>query len=65
MEGGRLTSVSEDIAVSFLRSQIVTLNTIIENIEKRSIVNDFANEHLKRVEKNLRSIRKLFFNSNS
>ena len=64
MNGERLTNVDEDIAVSFLKSQIRVLENIIDGIEKRSYANDFANENLKRVEKNLRWIRKLFFTSN-
>ena len=64
MNGERLTSVNEDIIVSFLRSQIKTLENIIESVEKRNDMSDFAHENLKRIEKNLRWIRKLFFTSN-
>lgn len=52
-----------DMLVSLLRSQIVTLEGILKNIEQGNSIDEYADAGIKRVEKNLRWLRKLFTNS--
>ena len=46
-----------------LRAQINSLQNILRSIEEGGVVEDYMYENLKVVEKNLRWLRKLFFNN--
>ncbi len=59
----RLTNSNLDIIVSMLRTQIDALEKLQKSIEEEHAVGNYAHESVKRVEKNLRWLRKLFFNN--
>ena len=60
---GRLTGFSIDIVVRLLRSQISALENLRQSIEQDHSFDDYAQESIKGVEKNLRWLRELFTNN--
>ena len=54
-----MSSLRKDYVASYLRSQMNTLKAVLEAMEdSNSIEDNYANESLKRVEINIRSLRK-------
>ena len=58
-----MSSLRKDYVASYLRSQMDTLKAVLEAMEdSNSIEDNYANESLKRVEINIRNLRKSFQN---
>ena len=56
-------NIHEDLVVSFLRSQMKRLDKILNHIEEGNDINTYVNESIKCVEKDLRWLRKFYFNN--
>ena len=52
---------SEDLIAGLLRKQIQDLNNILRDVEAGKPSKDYAHENLKRVEQQLRWLRKIWF----
>jgi len=53
------SSLNKDYVASHLRSQLCTLRSVLKSIESQNLLeSDYASESLKRVEINLRKLRK-------
>ena len=60
----RVSTSQKDLIASNLRSQISSLKTVLEDMEgSEKIEESYAFDSLKRIEKNLRYIRKLYANN--
>jgi hypothetical protein len=54
-----MSSLRKDYVASYLRSQVSTLRAVLEAMENSNMIeDDFANESLKRVEINIKNLRK-------
>ncbi len=59
-----MSSLQKDFVASFLRSQVVALQRVLETIENSSRSEDvYVKESINRVEKELRRLRKLYRNN--
>ena len=56
-------NIHEDLFVSFLRSQTNSLQKVLTHIEQGNEINGYVDENLKSVEKDLRRLRKFYFNN--
>ena len=56
-------NIHEDLFVSFLRSQTSSLQKVLTHIEQGNEINSYVDENLKSVEKDLRRLRKFYFNN--
>ena len=54
-------SIYSDVILRILRSQVLQLTKIIEYLEEGNHINDYVNENTKSIEKNLRWLRKFYF----
>ena len=63
MEAMSENNIHEDLVASFLRSQRKRLDKILDHIEQGNDINDYVNENIKCVEKDLRWLRKFYFNN--
>ena len=55
--------VKKDLMVRLLQSQIQILNKVLHHIEQNNPINGYVEENLKSVEKELRWVRKFYFNN--
>ncbi len=53
-----------DFVMSLLRSQVETLNDVVVSIERSNTIGEHVEVNLKRVETNIRGLRKLFAENN-
>lgn len=59
-----MTNLQKDVVASFLRSQLSTLQSVLETIENSDILDDsYVEDSLSLVEKGLRRIRKSYMNN--
>ncbi len=59
-----MTNLQKDVVASFLRSQLSTLQSVLETIENSDILDDsYVEDSLSLVEKGLRRIRKSYINN--
>ena len=63
MTAESVTSQNSDVNATLLRIQIQILKTLLKNIEQKNDIDENTNESIKKVEKNLRWLRKLSLNS--
>ena len=56
-------NLSEDLFVSSLRSQIDLLMKVLNHVETGNPINDYVAENMKAVEKDIRWLRKISFNT--
>ena len=56
-------NLSEDLFASSLRSQINILMNVLNHIETGNPINDYVAENLRTVEKDIRWLRKISFNT--
>ena len=56
-------NLSEDLFVSSLRSQIDLLMKVLNHVETGNPINDYVAENMKAVEKDIRWLRKVSFNT--
>ena len=62
MRGQYLAPVHGDLIVSLLRAQIGCLVKVVQHIEQGNSINEFVDDNIKRVEKDLRWLRNYYFN---
>ena len=55
--------IHEDLFAGFLRSQINVLHKVLTHIEEGNPINGYVDENIKCVEKDLRWLRKFYFNN--
>lgn len=62
-----ISGLHKDFIASHIRSQLTTLNGVLECIESSGLSNEkengYVDESLKRVEKNIRRLRRIYVNS--
>ena len=57
-------NIHEDLFVGLLRSQINLLHKVLNHIEEGNSINEYVDENIKCVEKDLRWLRKFYFINN-
>ena len=57
-----LNRIHEDLIIRLLRSQIELLMNLVNHIEAGNDINGYVEDNLKRVEKDLRWLRKFYLN---
>jgi len=58
-----LVSSEQDFMVSYLRTQIETLNKLLAHVQENNALEDYIPTTLKRVEKDIRWLRKFHANT--
>ena len=62
MKEQNMSSIQEDLIVRMIKSQIELLSKVLNHIETGNGINEFVNDNLKRIQEELRWLRKFYCN---